>query len=149
MDFNRLHPSCAIITCSQKHGRVEYCFECSGYPCKRYSCSGEKDSFISYRSVLSDSAKAKNDGVDSYMTELREKVAILEFLLKTYNDGRRKSYYCTAVNLLPLSDLREIMTEIKEKTAARDFSQKETIEEIIRLFESHAKSKNIELKLRK
>jgi len=148
-DFHLKHPSCAVITCSKKHGNVEYCYQCSAYPCERYSRTGEKDSFITYRNVIDDFARAKSDGVDQYMTELQEKTEILEFLLGTYNDGRRKSFYCIAVNLLPLPDLREIMTEIQEKTAAPDIPPKEQIEEIVRLFEVRAASRNISLKLRK
>lgn len=148
-DFHLKHPTCAVITCSKKHGSVEYCFECPSYPCDRYSRIGDADSFISYRSVITDFAKAKTDGVEQYMTELQEKIAILEFLLSTCNDGRRKAFYCNAVNLLTLPDLREIMTEIKEKIASRGIPQKEQIEEIVRLFEARAASLNISLKLRK
>ncbi len=148
-DFRLKHPACAVITCSKKHGSPEYCFECSAYPCERYSRTGEADSFISYRNVIADFEKAKTSGVEPYMAELREKIEILEFLLNTYNDGRRKSYYCSAVNLLPLPDLREIMSETQEKIAPSDIPQKEKIEETIRLFEARAKSKDIELKLRK
>ena len=148
-DFHLKHPSCTIITCSKKHGSVEYCFECASYPCERYSRTGEKDSFITYCNVVTDLAKAKTDGVEPYLTDLRAKIEILEFLINTYNDGRRKSYYCTAVNLLPLSDLREIMNEIQEKIAPLNSSPKEKINEIVRLMETRAKASNIELKLRK
>jgi len=41
------------------------------------------------------------------------------------------------------------MTEIQEKTAAPDIPQKEQIEEIVRLFEARAASRNKSLKLRK
>lgn len=148
-DFHLKHPSCAVITCSKKHGSMEYCFQCASYPCERYSRKGEKDSFMSYRNVITDFAKAKTDGVEPYMTDLRAKIKILEFLINTYNDGRRKAFYCNAVNLLPLPDLREIMIEIQEKIASREITPKEKIEEIVRLFEAHAKASNIELKLRK
>jgi len=83
------------------------------------------------------------------MTELQKKIAILEFLISTYNDGRRKAFYCNAVNLLPLPDLREIVMDIKEKIANRDIPQKEQNEEIVRLFEARAASQDISLKLRK
>ncbi|MEI8199146.1 MAG: DUF3795 domain-containing protein [Eubacteriales bacterium] len=148
-DFRLKHPACAVITCSKKHGDVEYCFECSSYPCERYSGTGDKDSFISYRNVITDFAKAKTDGIEQYITDLREKIKILDFLLNTYNDGRRKAFYCNAVNMLPLPDLREIMKEIQEKIAGRDLPLKEQIEEIVRLFEARAASQDILLKLRK
>lgn len=149
MDFRLKHPACAVITCSKKHGGVEYCFECSSYPCERYSGISDADSFISYSNVITDFAKAKTDGIEQYMTELHEKIAILEFLLSAHNDGRRKAFYCNAVNLLPLPDLREIMLEIEAKISPRDIPPKEQIEEIVRLIEARAASRGISLKLRK
>ena len=148
-DFRLKHPSCAVITCSKKHGNVEYCYQCSSYPCERYSRTGDADSFITYRNVITDFAKAKADGADQYMTDLQEKIEILEFLLNTYNDGRRKAFYCNAVNLLSLPDLREIMNEIQGLPAGPEIPPKEQIEEIVRLFEERAASRNISLKLRK
>ena len=96
------------------------------------------DSFITYRNVLSDFNKAMEQGLEQYKKELNEKVEILEYLLNHYNDGRRKNFYCIAVNLLTLSDLKDIMNEIEEK-----------IKKIVSLFEDKAKEQNIDLKLRK
>ncbi|MCX6574904.1 MAG: hypothetical protein NTV82_00770 [Candidatus Aminicenantes bacterium] len=81
--------------------------------------------------------------------ELNEKVNILEFLIKNYNDGRKKSFYCIVVNLLNLADLKRIMEQIDEKIKNQDIDTKEKIKLIIDLFESKAKNKNIGLKLRK
>jgi len=160
-DFRLKHPSCAVITCSRKHGSVEYCYQCSSYPCERYSRVGDLDSFMSYRNVITDFDKAKTLGADQYMIELREKIEILEDLLNTYNDGRRKAFYCNAVNLLPLPDLREIMKEIHQmpenisgNTPSADAGDcargpKEQIIKIVQLLEEKAASKNISLKLRK
>ena len=81
------HPTCAVITCNKKHDNVEYCFQCSSYPCKRYSEPSKVDSFISYRNVISDFKKANKIGIDKYQMELNEKVNILEFLIKN-NKGK-------------------------------------------------------------
>lgn len=160
-DFRLKHPACSVITCSKKHGSVEYCFQCSSYPCERYSRIGDLDSFMSYRNVISDLAKAKTGGIELYIAELNEKIEILELLLHTYNDGRRKAFYCNAVNLLPISELREIISEVQgtetiktcEQIAGRDNGQiaplKEQIEQIVRLMEARAASRSISLKLRK
>jgi hypothetical protein len=148
-DFYLKHPSCAVITCNAKHDRVEYCFQCSAFPCKKYEATSAQDSFITYRHVLADFKKAKHKGIEAYKKELDEKVGILEFLLANYNDGKRKSFYCIAVNLLELPDIRRIMAHIAEKVARLDIGKKEKIELIAGLFESEAKEKNLELRLRK
>ncbi len=57
------------------------------------------DSFVPHRNVQRDFARAARDGLDAYRAMLEEKEALLRFLLREYNDGRRKSLFCTAVNL--------------------------------------------------
>lgn len=74
---------------------------------------------------------------------------ILAMLLSSYNDGKRKNYYCLAVNLLNLSDLNVLVTEISEKISKEDISLKEKIDKIVLLLEAMANRENIKLKLRK
>jgi hypothetical protein len=112
-DFHLKHPSCAVITCAKKHGVFEYCFQCAKYPCEKYKTSNEKDSFISYKNVAIDLQKAAFD-MRAYKSELNEKVSFLEYLLENHNDGRKKSFYCLALNLLDLPDLREIRAQIEK-----------------------------------
>jgi len=137
------------MTCNKNHDNVEYCFQCSSYPCQRYCEPSKVDSFISYRNVISDFKKTDKIGLNKYQKELNEKVHILEFLIKNYNDGRKKSFYCMAVNLLNLADLKKIMEQIDENIKNQDIETKEKIKLIIDLFELTAKNKNIDLKLRK
>jgi hypothetical protein len=107
------------------------------------------DSFISYKNVISDFHKASKEGIDKYISELNDKINILEFLISNYNDGRRKTFYCNAVNLLGLKELQDIMVEINKETNKQDINLKDKIKLIIALFEAKARKENIELKLRK
>jgi hypothetical protein len=143
-DFHLKHPTCAVITCNNKHDNVEFCFQCSSYPCEKYSNPGKVDSFISYRNVISDFKKAKED-IEKYKKELNEKVRILEFLIKNYNDGKRKNFYCIAVNLLKLADLKKIMKQIDKDVNIKE----DMVKRIVDLFEEKAKKGKIALKLRK
>ena len=65
-----------------------------------------------HRSRQQDIVQALEMGLDAYLTQLEEKNAILEVLLSSYNDGRRKTLFHTAVYLLPLEDLRMILAEL-------------------------------------
>jgi hypothetical protein len=38
----------------------------------------------------------------------------LERLLADFDDGRRKNFFCLAVNLLELPDIREVMAQQKQ-----------------------------------
>ncbi|MDR1089148.1 MAG: DUF3795 domain-containing protein [Coriobacteriales bacterium] len=105
---------CGVNSCANRHGGVEYCCQCGEYPCKKYYDSENiKDSFITKQHQLADFQKVKDIGLAAYQAELKEKVGILERLLADFNDGRRKNFFCLAVNLLELADIRDVMTRIK------------------------------------
>jgi len=78
-----------------------------------------------------------------------EKVEILRFLLDNFNDGKRKNFYCLAVNLLELEDLREIAAEIKDKISSMASSDKDKIQKIVLLFQNKAGEYGVDIKLRK
>ena len=92
--------------------------------------------------------KAKRIGIDAYIVEQTEKVGILSELLKCYNDGRRKTFLCLAVNLLELQDIK---TVIGKATAEIDASVsiKERAAAAVRVFEEVAEKRGITLKKRK
>ena len=147
-DFYLKHPSCAVINCTQKHDQVEYCFQCCSYPCEKYRNQSGKDSFITYRNVLTDFEKAKTEGLQQYKLEMNEKVEILEYLIENFNDGRRKNFYCIVVNLLSLASLKIVIQEIKNKVSPMEINLKSKIELIIALFETKANQESIQIRLR-
>lgn len=55
----------------------------------------------------------RTGGTEAYRLQLEEKMALLRQLLERYNDGRRKSLFCTAVNLLALEDIRQVLRELE------------------------------------
>lgn len=147
-DFALKHPACAVITCNKKHDGVEYCFECSQFPCEKYQKPSKTDSFISYRNVLANFSAAQKD-LKKYSAELNQKVEILLNLLKNYNDGKLKGFYCLAVDLLPLSELSTIMELIDSTQKNNHGDIKQKAKEVADMIKSKAKDLNIELQLRK
>ncbi len=140
--------SCAIAKCSLQHDKVEFCFLCSEYPCWRYEGIDEYDSFITHQHQLKDIIKVQEMGIESYCEEQRKKSEILKMLLSGYNDGRRKTFYCVAVNLLPLQDIENVMKQIAEDSL--DYlTMKEKAEIIVSFFQDIAIKQGIILKLRK
>ena len=93
--------------------------------------------------------KAKRFGIDTYNTEQAEKANILEVLLSNYNDGRKKTLFCVAVNLLELQELRGILTQIQENSMLETLTLKEKSTFVAGLLQETAAQKNIDLKLRK
>ena len=92
--------------------------------------------------------KAKNIGIEAYATELNAKIAILEDLLENYNDGRRKNFFCLAVNLLELADVELIMAQLKGAVEPQAVV-KEKAAAAVGLFQARADELGIELRLRK
>ena len=83
--------------------------------------------------------KAKQIGTEAYIAEQNEKIDILSVLLRDYNDGRRKTFFCLAVNLLELEDIKAVMEDIKKDTDTKA---------VVRLFEETAKRRDVSLKRR-
>jgi hypothetical protein len=148
-DFYLKHPTCSVISCNKKHDNVEFCFQCSSYPCKKYIEVSKTDSFISYQNVKSDFDECNKCGIEHYMDRLNRKIDILEFLLKKYNNGRLKNFYCIAVNLLPLEDLDEVIKFINEVIEKNEINIDNKIKAIVNLFNEKAKENDIVLELRK
>ena len=140
---------CSIAKCSLEHQGIEYCFLCEQYPCSKYEGIQEYDSFITHRRQESDMSKAKMVGLEKYHMELEEKAEILRYLLENYNDGRRKAFFCIAVNLLEISDLREIIDNLNMQIDSNNKSKKDKAVDAVTLFQDIADKKNILLKLRK
>lgn len=74
---------------------------------------------------------------------------ILSYLLAHFNDGRRKNFFCVAVNLLELSDLREAKAQICANDALPALPLKEQCLYVVGILQKLAVQRNIELKLRK
>ncbi|MGE5626753.1 MAG: DUF3795 domain-containing protein [Solirubrobacterales bacterium] len=140
---------CSIARCSLQHGGIEYCFLCNEYPCEKYNYIETFDSFITHRNQLKDLAKVKKMGIGPYQIELAEKIEILKYLLGNYNDGRRKSFFCIAVNLLELEDVKIVLEQIEAETKSGILTLKEKAAIAVKLFQSMAESRNIVLKLNK
>lgn len=144
-EFHLKHPTCSVITCSKSHDNVEYCFQCTSFPCEKYREESNKDSFITYKNVLLDFKKAESTGIEKYIEILNEKIKVFHYLMENFNDGRRKNFFCTAVNLLEIKDLREVLLSIKNL----DVQDEQKTKKAVFLIEKKAKDKNIQLKLRK
>lgn len=139
--------SCKIAKCSLVH-HVDYCSQCEEFPCEKYG-ENEYDIFITHQNQEKDLKRAEEIGISEYHREQEEKLEILKFLLQHYNDGRRKNFFCVAVNLLELDEVRRIISQIKENTEKEELTLKEKAACAAALFQEAGKAKGMELKLRK
>ena len=105
------------------------------------------DSFITHQNMMKDFEKANAIGIKAYQKELNEKIDILNTLLSNYNDGRRTNFFCIAVNLLELKDIKNVMKQIEKETKLKEINIKEKAKIAVNLFETMAKKQNIKLEL--
>ncbi len=110
--------TCPIAPCSVRHGNVDYCFQCSEYPCRRYDGIDQHDSLISHRNQKRDIAKAKEIGIDAYLAEQRAKKDILKRFLEHYDDGTKEVFFCLAVNMMETADLQTILSGMDSQSSA-------------------------------
>lgn len=87
-------------------------------------------------------------GAAAYHKEQLEKIEILKELLSDYNDGRRKTLFTLAVNLLELKELRGVMQRLSE-VKTDTYTRKEKAELAASLLQEAAAKIPAELKLRK
>ncbi len=141
--------SCKIAKCSLEHGEIEYCYECKLYPCEKYQNIDEYDSFITHRRQNIDIEKAQKIGIEHYNLEQQEKMQILHYLLSNYNDGRKKNFYCVAVNLLELSEIHEAINQIKANGELSSLPVKEQCSYVAETFQKIADGRRIKIRLQK
>lgn len=138
---------CATARCSLERGGLEYCWQCGDFPCGRYQDSGEFDAVITTQNRFRDIRLAQKIGVEAYGAQQREKLGILNQLLAGYNDGRKKTLFCLAVNLLPLENLQTVMAQLGGFDQERPL--KERAAAAASLLQEQARRHGVELKLRK
>lgn len=145
--FLTKHPTCGVLSCTQRRG-IEYCYQCNEFPCKKYDGADETDSFITHLNQFRDMKRARCGGIDVYIYELNEKIRMLERLLADYDDGKRKSLFCLAVNLLETEDIRRVLEQLGSDVRS-DAPLKEKATFAASLLQAAAERRNITLKLRK
>ncbi len=141
--------SCAIARCSLEHGAVPFCWECPSYPCARYDGFDSADSFVPHRSRAEDAARARELGLNAYLTQLEERRAALDALLGRYNDGRRKALFHAAAYLLPLEELHAVLDALENRPGLAEQPVKERALAAAALLQEAAKRRNVSLKLEK
>ena len=138
--------SCAIARCALERNAGEFCTRCGQFPCERYGNMMKYDSFLPHSRMIQDLKRAEELGLEIYITQLEERRAILDQLLSGWNDGRRKSFYCLAVYLLELEDLRCAFEAIQAAASPEDTIKEKAIT-AVKILKETAESRGIVLKL--
>jgi len=148
----RMTAGCPFITCAIKKKGIEFCWDCeeneSCEKWKKHRQSGKNnDSFKCYQKLEDNIYFIKKNGVIEFEKKQKIKEKILKEMLKEFNEGRSKSYYCIAATVMKINELKEALIKGKKETKGLDIKSKsKTFHKIL---DGIASEKNYLLKLRK
>ena len=146
LNFKDKHPSCGVLTCCVIKNGFETCADCKDFPCSRFKTdSAVSDSFVTHKKMFSNIETIKIEGIEYFIKKQTIRVDILSDLLKNYDDGRAKSFFCQTCALLPIDNLQEIYNEAKIKTTGMKLKEKSIF--VRQLITEIADSLGIDLKL--
>jgi hypothetical protein len=131
---------------------IEFCWDCGEtQTCekwKKHREAGKKgDSFKCYQRLEDDIAFIKKNGVEEFEQTQLIRERFLKEMLREFNDGRSKSYYCIAATVMQIGELEEGLKRAKEKSAGLSLREKSRI--LHSILDETAGRRNHYLKLRK
>ncbi len=86
-------------------------------------------------------------GVEEFEKQQKIRERLLAEMLRAYNDGRSKSYYCITATVLKINELQEVLSRAKEQKRNMELKQKAKV--MHSLLDDVANEKGYLLKLRK
>lgn len=143
-DFFEKHPSCSILTCCVKKNGFETCAECPQFPCEKLRHWDRADSFVTHQKSLENLRQIRDKGIVAFAKQQQERIRRLNKLIKEYDDGKSKSFFCLATALMEIDDLNEALSQIQEiREQSKDI--KHLAKQAKSIIEQKAKRKGVEL----
>lgn len=148
----RMKIGCPFITCAVKKRGIEFCWQCpdSG-KCEKWLGHRKKgrsyDSFVCYQRLESNIAFIESKGIEAFAAHQKEKEELLATMLDEFNEGRSKSFYCTAATVMEPSEISQAIAEARGKSEGEDARARAKV--LRAVLEKIAGEKDYNLKLRK
>ena len=123
-DFLKKHPSCSFITCCVKKEGLEVCGQCPDFPCpkfkteEQYRHMKESSSYPTCRKIMPNLISIKKHGIERFMKEQRRRIRLLERMIRDFDDGRSRSYYCRSTAMLDPAGLEGSLAAAARRTKA-------------------------------
>jgi len=143
---------CPFITCAVKKKGIEFCWDCEeADKCKRWKqhrdVGKQHDSFKSYQTLEDDIIFIQKNGVREFENVQKTREQLLKVMMRDFNEGRSKSYYCIAATVFGIEELRNSLTEAGERSVGLEIKQKSRV--LHSILDAVASKNNHVLKLRK
>jgi len=149
---SRIAVGCPFITCAVKKKGIEFCWDCQkNKTCEKWKNhreAGKKvDSFKCYQKLEEDILFIQKNGISEFEKIQKIREHLLKEMLKDFNEGRSKSYYCIAATVLDIEELKEALPRAKKESDGLDIRGKSKV--LHSILNDIALKKNYCLKLRK
>jgi len=148
----RMAIGCSFITCAVKKRGVEFCWDCGeGDTCEKWKKHREfgkqHDSFKCYQRLEDDISFIQENGVEKFEESQKIREQLLDEMLKEFNEGRSKSYYCIAATVVDIDELERALAQARKQ--ANELGPKEKANVMHSILDKIANERNYNLKLRK
>jgi hypothetical protein len=130
--IKRMAVGCPFITCAVKNKRIEFCWDCEeSKTCekwKKHREAGKKsDSFKCYQKLEEDITFIQKNGIAEFEKTQKKREHLLKEMLRDFNEGRSKSYYCIAATVLEIEELDEAITMAKKRAEGLEIKGKSKV----------------------
>ena len=128
----RMRVGCPFITCAIRKKGVEFCWDCPeskfciGWKKHRYA-GKRHDSFKCYRKLEDDISFIKRSGIRAFEKLQKKREDLLAGMLKEFNEGRSKSYYCIAVTVMEIKEIERALVEARKSSAGKSIKERSMI----------------------
>lgn len=149
----RMFGPCTMLHCKTRREQgVEFCWDCSqAKSCpkwKKHRALGKNhDSFKYYQTLEKDIAFIQKNGIKDFRKDQKEREKLLLELLKNFDEGRSKRFYCIVVTVMEQEEIKKAIAVGKKNGKGLNIKKKAKLMHSI--FEEIASKKKYLLKLRK
>lgn len=148
----RMAVGCPFITCAVKRKGIEFCWKCEEHKnCDKWKKHREfgkhHDTFKCYQKLEDDIAFILKNGVEEFEETHKRREDLLKYMLKNFNEGRSKSYYCIAATVLEIDELRDALKRAETDSSEMNVRKKSNI--LHSILDDIAERKKYCLKIRK
>ena len=149
---SRMGAGCPFITCALKKKGIEFCGDCEEKKtCEKWvkhrKAAKKADSFKCYQKLEEDIAFIQKNGVDEFEEIQKKREYLLKEMLREFNEGRSKSYYCIAVTVMEVGESEEALNQADKDSKGLGFKGKSKV--LHSILDEIAEQRNYFLKLRK
>jgi hypothetical protein len=133
-----------------KQNNFETCAKCEIDECSKLKDWDKGDSFICHRKSLFNLNFIRDNGIEAFLDQQNKRISFLEKMLKEFNPGRSKGFYCIATALLSISELETALKNSERKIKESDINLDDLSSKsklLKKFLDDSAQNDGIELKL--